>query len=126
MEVLTNAINWFEIPVTNFERARKFYSTILNTEIPEMELGPDRLGMLTSNGGVGGAIVQGPDYIVSQRGCLIYLNGGEDLSVVLDRVEAAGGRIEREKTPVSEVQNLGYHAIFLDSEGNRIGLHSDH
>lgn len=123
----THAINWFEIPVSQFDRARIFYSTILEVTITEMQLGGDRLGLLSydaENGGVGGAIVEGLDYVTSKRGCLIYLNCGDDLNEVLDRVINAGGRIERDKTPVSYELDLGFHAIFIDSEGNRIGLHS--
>lgn len=123
-----NAINWFEIPVTQFERAKTFYSTILEIEITEMQLGGDRLGLLAydgEGGGVGGAIVEGLDYVPSQRGCLIYLSCGDDLNDVLNRVVDAGGRIERDKTPVSYEADLGYHAIFIDTEGNRIGLHSE-
>lgn len=123
----THAINWFEIPVSQFDRARAFYSTILDVPITEMQLGGDRLGLLAfdaENGGVGGAIVEGLDYVPSQRGCIIYLHCGEDLNEVLGRVINAGGRIERDKTPVSYELDLGFHAIFIDTEGNRIGLHS--
>lgn len=123
----THAINWFEIPVSQFDRAKAFYSTILDITITEMQLGGDRLGLLAydaESGGVGGAIVEGLDYVASQRGCLIYLYCGEDLNDVLGRVIAAGGRIERDKTPVSYELDMGFRAIFIDTEGNRIGLHS--
>ncbi|WP_343303978.1 VOC family protein [Chitinophaga niabensis] len=127
MQFPKNAINWFEIPVSNFDRARSFYSHILNSEITEMNFGSDRLGLLpydAESGGIGGAIVQGPDHIPSQRGCLVYLYCGNDLAEVLARVPAAGGCIEKEKHPVSEESDHGFIAIFKDSEGNRIGLHS--
>ncbi|MRG47610.1 VOC family protein [Chitinophaga sp. SYP-B3965] len=128
MQISKNALNWFEIPVSNFDRARDFYSHILHVDITEMNIGADRLGLFpydAENGGIGGAIVQGPDFIPSQRGCLIYLHGGNDLTEVLARVPDAGGCIEKEKHAVSEDQpDLGYIAIFRDSEGNRIGLHS--
>lgn len=127
MQIPKNAINWFEIPVSNFDRARDFYNHILHIELTEMNFGSDRLGLFPcdeTTGGVGGAIVQGPDHIPSQRGCLVYLNCGNDLTAVLERIPAAGGSIEKEKHPVSEEQDLGFIAIFKDSEGNRIGLHS--
>lgn len=128
MQIQKNALNWFEIPVSNFDRAKNFYSHILDVEITEMNLGSDRLGLFPyddTNGGIGGAIVLGPDFIPSQRGCLIYLHCGHDLNDVLARVPDAGGYVEKEKQAVAEERtDLGYIAIFRDTEGNRIGLHS--
>jgi predicted enzyme related to lactoylglutathione lyase len=127
MQLSRNALNWFEIPVNNFERAKTFYSQIFNYEMQENQMGPNRMGFLlydSSNGSIGGAIVQGPDYIPSQRGALVYLNAGPDLQEVLERVEPAGGKIEIEKTPVSNDETLGYFAIIHDVAGNRLALHS--
>ena len=125
MHMPRNAISWFEIPVSQFNRAREFYSAILNIAIRELQMEGNRLGLLAfDNNGASGAIVEGTDYLPSQRGCVIYLDCGDDLTEVLARIPAAGGRIERDKTPVSPDTDLGYHAIFLDSEGNRIGLRS--
>ncbi|HEY1163873.1 MAG TPA: VOC family protein [Chitinophaga sp.] len=124
-----NTLNWFEIPVNDFDRARQFYSRLFDYEMQDALAGPNRRGFLPHDqqgGGIGGAIVQGPDYIPSQRGCLVYLNAGDDLSIVLARVTAAGGKIIQEKTPVSEEHTLGYYAIIRDPEGNRIALHSMH
>ena len=72
--------------------------------------------------GVGGAIVSGEGYSPSSEGALVYLNGGDDLSIPLGRVEAAGGKIVMPKTKVSE--EVGHVAIFLDTEGNRVAFHS--
>ncbi len=72
-------------------------------------------------GGVGGAIVQGEGYVPSKEGVLVWLNGGEDLNVVLERVPEAGGEISSSKRSLGE---HGFAAMFLDTEGNRIGLHS--
>ena len=129
MELPRNALNWFEIPVHDFDRARKFYSHILGYEMPEQQSGSKRMGFFLydhQNGGAGGAIVQGTEYLPSQRGTLIYLNAGDDLTTVLDRVEDAGGKIELDKRPVSELQELGYFAIIFDTDGNRVALHSMH
>ena len=124
MEMVTNAVNWLEIPVEDFERAKAFYSRIFDFEMPQMPMGPNLMGFLLfdQGKGVGGAIVQGEGYTPSQRGTLIYLNGGSDLSAVLDRIESAGGKIVVGKTMITP--DLGYFAIFLDSEGNRLALHS--
>lgn len=127
MEIPKNALSWFEIPVHDFDRARKFYSQIFNYEMPEEQLGLKRKAFFpydNLNNGVGGAIVQGSEYFPSQRGTLIYLHAGDDLTEVLERVEAAGGKIELDKRPVSELQDLGYFAIIFDPDGNRVALHS--
>lgn len=127
MEIPKNALSWFEIPVHDFDRAKKFYSNIFNYEMPEEQLGLKRTAFFPfdkQNHGIGGAIVQGSEYFPSQRGALIYLYAGDDLSDVLERVEAAGGKIELDKRPVSELQDLGYFAIFFDPDGNRVALHS--
>jgi predicted enzyme related to lactoylglutathione lyase len=129
MKPPVNTLNWFEIPVNDFDRARQFYSRLFDYEMQDVLAGPNRRGFLPHDqqgNGIGGAIVQGPDYIPSQRGCLVYLNAGDDLSVVLERVTEAGGKIIQEKAPVSEEHSLGYYAIIRDSEGNHIALHSMH
>lgn len=123
-----NALNWFEIPVNDFNRAKTFYETLFDYQMPESQMGHSRMGFLLhdfQNGKVGGAIVHNPEfYTPSNNGSLIYLNCQPDLQIVLDRVEAAGGKILGQKTLVSPEQNLGYWALILDSEGNRVALHS--
>ncbi len=122
----THAINWFEIPVANFDRAKKFYETIFDYQMPENQMGPARMGFLLydfQNGGRGGAIVHNPEfYSPSKNGSLVYLNCDPDLSVVLDKVTSAGGKVLQEKTNIG--QNLGYWALIEDSEGNRVAFHS--
>lgn len=121
MPHVKNAIRWFEIPVMNFERAKLFYSAILEADIQEYFQGAERRGLLpysADDDGIGGALVQGPDFLSSQRGCLIYLrcNG---LVGALERAVAAGGRIEREISPFT---GSGHYAIIVDSEGNRVAI----
>jgi uncharacterized protein len=125
MEMLTHAIGWFEIPVSDFDRAKAFYSAIYVYEMPEMMMDQTRMGFLLSdmqNGGIGGAIVHGAGFTPSRNGSRVYLNGGADLSVVLNRVEGGGGKIVQPKTLIAP--EMGYWASFLDTEGNEIGLHS--
>ena len=125
MEMLTNAISWFEIPVNNFERAKKFYSTIYDYDLPEQMMGEARMGFLlcdVEKGGIGGAIVSGQSKQPSADGTLAYLNGGKDLEIVLNRVETAGGKILLPKTQISP--EIGYFAYFMDTEGNKLALHS--
>jgi len=125
MEMLDNAITWFEIPVLDFERAKKFYSTIYDYQMPDTMVGPVRMGFLLYEqqiGRVGGAICFGAGYSPSQQGTLPYLNGGSDLSTVLDRVEKAGGKVLTPKTLIAPEH--GYFARIIDTEGNLIALHS--
>ncbi len=124
MAIPTNALNWFELPVIDFARAKAFYERIFEVELSERQMGPRKMGFLPYDftRGVGGAIVEAPDFIPSTQGSLIYLNAGPDLSVVLDRIEPAGGKVLMGKTEVGP--NLGFHALFLDPEGNRVALHS--
>jgi uncharacterized protein len=119
-----NAVSWFEIPVKNFENAKNFYRTIFEFDMPEMQMGPNRMGILLHDqgSGVGGAIVSGEWYEPSVSGTMVYLNANPDLNIVLDRVQKAGGEVLVPKTNIGE--NMGYFAIFKDVEGNRVGLHS--
>jgi predicted enzyme related to lactoylglutathione lyase len=119
-----NAISWFEIPVRNFEKAKLFYQTIFNFDMPEMQVGPNRMGILLheQGAGVGGAIVAGEWYEPTAQGTIVYLTADPDLAEVLGRVEKAGGSVLVPKTNIGD--NMGYFAIFKDVEGNRVGLHS--
>ena len=124
---MKHAISWFEIPSNDIERAQKFYEAIFEiTMIPmDMEQLKMRLfpveDMTTS---VGGAIVKSDGFHKPSLtdGPLIYLNTNPDVQVVLDRTEAAGGKIMVPKTPISP--EYGFMAVIMDTEGNRIGLHS--
>jgi len=121
---MKNAINWFEIPVLNFERAKTFYSALFGGEITVMPHPEYKYGMLPAemeNGGIGGGIVEGPGFEPSDKGALIYLNGGDDLNERLSKVESAGGKILLPKTSLGP---NGFMAHFMDTEGNKIALHS--
>jgi predicted enzyme related to lactoylglutathione lyase len=128
MNIPTHAINWFEIPVSDFDRAKKFYETLFNFQMPENQMGPARMGFLLydfQNGGRGGAIVHNPEfYQPNSNGTLVYLNCEPDLSGVLNKVSGAGGKILVEKKAVAPEQQLGYWALIEDTEGNRVALHS--
>ncbi|HYD21407.1 MAG TPA: VOC family protein [Flavipsychrobacter sp.] len=120
---MTNSINWFEIPVTDFDRAKKFYGALFNAEIQEMPHPEFKYGILPGDmqGGVTGGIVQGPGFEPGATGPLIYLNGGDDLSGPLSRVEQAGGQVLLPKTSIGP---NGFMAHFMDTEGNKVALHS--
>ncbi len=123
---MKNAVNWFEIPVKDYERAKKFYNEILGIEIidfhmPEKNMKYGFFPHDMENGGVGGAIVEMEGMNPSTDGSTVYLNGGEDLSTPLSKVEGAGGQIFMPKMNIDE---NGFIAQFIDTEGNRVALHS--
>ena len=126
MEMTRNAISWFEIPVLDFERAKAFYQTIFDYEMPEMPAGAVRMGILLhdrDNNGIGGAICHGEGYTPSGAGGpKVYIDGGQDLNTVLGRVAAAGGQVVLPKTAIGD--NMGHFAFFTDCEGNVVGLYS--
>ncbi len=118
---MSNAINWFEIPVNDFARAKKFYSQIFAAEMQEWPMGETMMAMFPGEG-VSGAIVKERNSKPSMDGTLIYLAAGDDLTKVLNRIEPAGGKILQPKTMVTE--EIGYIAVFSDTEGNKVALHS--
>ena len=120
---MANALNWFEIPVSDFSRAKSFYESILQITIERMEMGPSIMGMFPGDqDSVSGAIVQDANCQPSSTGTLVYLNGGADLAKILDRVAPAGGEVAVPKTEIGN--GFGFFAHFLDTEGNKVGLHS--
>ncbi|MGD8779732.1 MAG: VOC family protein [Ignavibacteria bacterium] len=121
---MSNAINWFEIPVSDIDRASDFYSKVLDGELPQQEVMGMKMAFLPMEGkeGVGGALCQSEMHKPSLEGAVVYLNGGEDLSGPLGRVESAGGKVVMPKTKISD--EIGYMAFFTDTEGNKIAFHS--
>lgn len=122
---------WFEIPVIDLDRAVKFYNNIFNIDIPILDKRANygsMVGLLVNQNGIIGTLTQNNrnPYIPSQtEGCIIYLNiDDEDLNVILSRVEKAHGKIILPTTPIEPSGNKGSVAWIMDSEGNRIGLHT--
>jgi len=119
----TNALNWFEIPVTDVARSKKFYETAFDIEMQEMEMMGMQMIMFPSQSPKsGGALVKSPNHKPSIEGSIVYLNGNPNLQIVLDRIESAGGKITMPKTSIGGEN--GNMAFFLDTEGNLVGIHS--
>ena len=119
-----NALNWFEIPVRDMDRAQAFYEAVLGTSIRRETIASSQLGVFSHDEcGVGGCLIAGADAPApSAGGTLIYLDAGASLDAVLARVEPAGGRIA---TPTVRLPgDMGVYAHVTDTEGNRVGLHA--
>ena len=126
MDNAVNAINWFEISVSNMERAVAFYQQVFALTLDQQEMMGMHMAMFPYNpmsGNVSGALVKSEMHKPSTEGAVLYLNGNPDLSAALGKVEAAGGQVLMPKTQIDE--ETGYMAFFLDTEGNKIGLHSN-
>jgi predicted enzyme related to lactoylglutathione lyase len=121
-----HAISWFEIPATDLDRAQKFYETIFDIQMIPLDIShlKMRLFPIENPMNIGGALAYAPGIYEpsSTAGPLIYLNANPDVQIVLDKIEAAGGKIVVPKTEISP--EYGHMAVFTDSEGNRIALHS--
>lgn len=121
-------INWFEIPVSDFTRAKIFYESILNIKIEEhsdTSMGGYTMGFLGGDEKdqiVTGALVLSKDCIPSDKGTLIYLNANPDLNIIIERINKAGGKIIMPKTFIAP--EIGHMSMFIDSEGNKLALHS--
>ena len=124
---MKNALNWFEIPAADFDRAKQFYEHIFNYQmIVIVNEETFKMGLLPAGAdSVGGAIVWHPAFYKpgNSEGLLVYLNANPDLAAVLERVETAGGKIVIAKRQISP--QFGHMAVFTDSEGNRLALHSN-
>ena len=124
---MKNAISWFEIPATDLDRAQKFYEAILDIQMIPLESPHIRMRMFPIEDpmtGIGGALALAPAFYKPSAtdGPIVYLNANPDVQRVLDKIEAAGGKIIVPKTQISP--EYGHMAIFIDTEGNRVALHS--
>ena len=123
---MKNVISWFEIPATDLLRAQKFYESVFNLQMIPLDTPHIKMRMFPIDDpmtGIGGALALADFYKPSpESGPLIYLNANPDVQLILDKITGAGGTIVVPKTEISPEH--GHMAIFLDTEGNRIGLHS--
>lgn len=125
--MMKNAISWFEIPVTDLDRAQKFYEAIFGIQMIPMDNFHVKMRLFPIEDpmtGIGGALALAPEFYKPSAtdGPMVYLNANPDVQGVLDKVGAAGGTIVVPRTEISP--EYGYFAIFIDTEGNRVALHS--
>ena len=114
-------ISWVEIPAADFPRAVLFYSRVFDLKLKTMECEDEKMAFFP---GGEGAISFAPGFNPSRDGVLVSLNAGDDIDAMLQRVTENGGAIDRAKTKI-EAEGRGYFALFIDSEGNRIGLYQN-
>src|SRR5690606_23729551 len=120
---MKNLISIVEIPTTDFPRAVKFYQTILDISIEEVDMAGTQMGLLPGDEAtVNVAPVKSNDYPPSSYGTVVYLNAGNDLQPTLDKIVLHGGHVIVPKTEISP--EMGFFALFFDTEGNKLGLHS--
>ncbi len=118
-----HAVNWFEIPVNNIDRAQAFYEQVFASKLNRQDMGEQTLAVFPyDDDAVGGCLLAGSGIEPSAQGALVYLNAKPSLDAVLARVETAGGRITTPKVQLPG--DMGVFAHFTDSEGNRLGLHA--
>ena len=125
MKTTENALNWFEISVSDMARAKKFYENVFEMEMPLMDMDGVNMAFFPtddSTGKVGGALAKSGFHKPSPDGTIVYLNANPDLAGPLGRVGAAGGSVAMPKTFVNDA--VGYMAMFIDSEGNKVAMHS--
>lgn len=119
----SEASAWFEIPVRDFARARRFYEAMLGVTLREERMGPSHMGIFPCQTPVAGGCICAMDgYAPSQTGTIVYLTTLGDLQQQLDRVSGLGGGVLLPKTALPE--GMGFYAQIRDSEGNRVGLYS--
>lgn len=124
---MNTVISWFEIPVADLERGIRFYETVLGFSLKREDMGPMQMAVFPYEEGasVGGALCFMPGgQQPGGSGSIVYLYAGDDLSSALARVEPAGGGVIVPKTLITP--EIGYFAVFRDSEGNHVGLYSMH
>ncbi|MBD8348043.1 VOC family protein [Dysgonomonas sp. HGC4] len=121
---MKNLIAFFEIPAVDLDRAIKFYQSVLNTQFTVCDWGKEKMAFFPEEDGVcPGAISWSDHFKPSKDGVLISLNC-KNMETSLSLVEINGGKITIPKTKI-EADNRGYFSVFIDSEGNSIGLYSD-
>lgn len=120
---MANQIVWADIPVRDLERAIRFYSAVLGAPVKRQETPEGPVGILPhEEGEVGGCLFRRPGEEPSERGPMLYLNANGRLDQALAAVEGQGGKVLQ---PRHAIGPYGYRAIILDSEGNRLALHSE-
>ena len=123
--IMNNPLRWFEIPTANLDRATAFYERAFALALRRESCGGHAMAIFPyAEPNPGGALVAMPQLEPRDNGTLIYLDGGDDLNAVLARIPPAGGTVVMAKTDLGN--GIGHIGLFIDSEGNRVGVYSPH
>lgn len=123
--MIKNLVAFFEIPAVDFGRAVKFYEEVFGLELAVMECDTEKMAFFPEEAGVcPGAISWASGFEPSVQGVLISLQV-ENMDAALASLSRLGGKVLQPKTKI-EAEGRGYFSTFMDCEGNRIGLYSDH
>lgn len=119
---MENTVDFFEIPVTNFERGLKFYNFVFGLKLKVSQINGTRRAFFPgATGGVRGALVEGKGYVPDQKGAIPYISYSEDINSILSKVTISGGEvIVPPKTTLFGAEHK--FAMFIDCEGNRVGI----
>lgn len=125
MDQTTNSLNWFEIPADDLGRAKKFYEGIFDITMEEMEMPGMAMASFPyapESGKAAGCVAKSEMHKPSAEGAVIYLNANPNMDGVVAKIESNGGKVVMPKTKISD--DIGYMAFFMDTEGNKVALHS--
>jgi uncharacterized protein len=118
---MTKLISWVEIPAADFERAVGFYKSVLKIDLQIVEGGEEKMACFPNGEG---AISFAPNFKPGKDGALVSFNAEKDLDGAIERIEENGGTIVQPKTKI-EAEGMGYFAVFIDCEGNKVGLYGE-
>jgi len=121
---MASLVIWVEIPAVDIQRAARFYGALLGKELEVTDDGVRKTFTVPQEDMPGFSLNQTKDFHPNKDGTLVYIDGGEDLSAMLSRVEPAGGKVVIPKTQMGADPSMGYYATFIDSEGNSLALYS--
>jgi predicted enzyme related to lactoylglutathione lyase len=116
-----NSIVWCDIPAKNLDRAITFYSAVLDLKIEKQTIPGMEFAAFAHKDGVGGCLFAGAEAQPSAQGPLVYLNCQGRLDAAAATVGPNGGKILQAK---HQIGPYGFRVVILDSEGNRVALHS--
>jgi uncharacterized protein len=120
---IANPVSWFDIHVSNFDRAKKFYETVFTFQLFDApaEWGKQAFFPFNQDStNISGALVEKTDMIPSANNTVVYFVSSDCITEE-KRIEEAGGKVVRPKMSIGE---FGFISIFIDTEGNTVGLHS--
>jgi predicted enzyme related to lactoylglutathione lyase len=119
---VANQVVWVDIPVVDLDRAVRFYSAVLGDTVRKEEFPGMSIGLLPgADSDVSGCLFTKAEDGPCDRGVLVYLNAQGRLDEAIAAVESNGGKVLQ---PKHQIGPHGFRAVILDSEGNRLALHS--